>query len=95
MAAREARTKKIDAKIARKLTRSYREPNEINGILREIEVMARSGFSNISFAFPRTRTGATKAVNIKDKLQDLGFKIEIDKHNLRDIILEVDWYETK
>lgn len=87
--------KKLDAKIARKLVKSYREPTEINGILKIIEVMAKSGFYNITFAFPRTRPGATKAVNIRDKLDKLGFNVAANKNDFRDIVLEVDWHEEK
>lgn len=95
MAVREARTRKLDAKIARKLTRSFKEPTEINGVLKIVENMARAGFSNVTIGFPRTRPGATKAVNIKEKLEKLGFNIQVDKQSFRDIVIEVDWYETK
>lgn len=87
--------KKLDAAVARKLARSYREPTEINGVLKIVEMMAKAGFLNISFAFPRTRPGATKAVNIKDKLVALGFNVTVDKESFREIIIEVDWHETQ
>lgn len=95
MAAKETRTRKIDAKIAKKLTRSYKEPTEINGVLKIIETMARAGFGNTCFGFPRTRPGATKAVNIKTKLEILGFEVVTDTQSFRDLVLEVSWHEQK
>jgi hypothetical protein len=85
--------KRLDATKALRLTKSYRNPTEMNGILKGIEMIAKCGFANCSFVFPRTRAGASKAISARDSLQDLGFRVFIDKDNFRELILEVEWHE--
>lgn len=87
--------KKLDAKVARKLNRSFREPKDLSGTLRLVEMIAKSGIQNCSVAFPRTRMGASRAISVRDSLIGLGFSAIIDSESFKDLLLEIDWNEKK
>lgn len=92
-AQKKTTAKRLDATRAVRLTKSYRSPTEINGILKAIETFAKFGFSNCSFEFPRTRTGASKSISVREALQGLGFIAFIEKDAFRELVLEVEWHE--
>lgn len=86
---RSQNKKALTASQARKLTKLYANPKDLESILSEIEQLSRLGFSNTSFAF--SRSDAQKAIDISVSLDRLGYKTYFTRQ-LEDVLaLGLEW----